>query len=84
MTHIQTEVNLHKTLCKEYGVPDEEMEHGEEDLACVAYTRWVTDIGLREDWYGLQVAMMPCLLGYGAIARRIYNDSDTVKGNLPP
>src|SRR5579862_9538056 len=56
MMHIKTEVQLHKRLCSEYGVPDEEMEHGQEDLACVAYTRWVTDVGAREDWFGLQVA----------------------------
>src|SRR5579859_1478201 len=80
MTHIQTEVNLHRTLCAEYGVPNEEMEHGEEDLACVVYTRWVTDVGAREDWYGLQVAMMPCLLGYGAIGRRLFDDKTTIRG----
>lgn len=56
------------------------MERGEEDLACVAYTRWVTDVGAREDWFALQVAMMPCLLGYGAIARRLYADTETKRG----
>jgi hypothetical protein len=80
MMHIKTEVQLHRNLCREYGVSDEEMEHGQEDLACVAYTRWVTDVGTREDWYGLQIAMMPCLLGYGAIARRLYDDEQTVRG----
>ena len=78
--HIQTEVSLHKTFCAEYGVPDHEMEHGEEDLHCVAYTRWVTDVGTREDWFALQVAMMPCLLGYGAIGRRLYDDDNTMRG----
>jgi thiaminase len=80
--HIQTEVNLHRTLCGEYGVPAEELDHGTEDLACVAYTRWVTDVGTREDWFALQVAMMPCLLGYGAIARRLYDHPDTVRGRI--
>jgi thiaminase II len=77
--HIETEVSLHRTLCAEYGVTDAEMEYGEEDLACVAYTRWVTDIGTREDWFALQIAMMPCLLGYGAIARRLYDDEETLR-----
>lgn len=56
------------------------MERGEEDLACVAYTRWVTDVGGREDWFGLQVAMMPCLFGYGVIARRLFDDKTTKRG----
>jgi len=80
MLHIQTEVKLHLTLCKEYGVPDEEMQRGEEDLACVAYTRWVGDVGNREDWFGLQMAMMPCLLGYGVIGERLFNDVNTKRG----
>lgn len=56
------------------------MEYGEEDLACVAYTRWVTDVGTREDWFGLQIAMMPCLLGYGVIGRRLFDDENTRRG----
>jgi thiaminase len=82
IAHIQTEAKLHRTFCSEYGISNEELEHGEEDLACVAYTRWVTDVGTREDWYGLQMALMPCLLGYGAIGRRLFDDPKTVRGNM--
>lgn len=45
--------------------------------ACTAYTRYVLDIGQSEDWYGLQIALMPCLIGYGHIARRLYDDPKT-------
>jgi len=82
MLHIQTETQLHWTLCKEYGVTEEEMLHGEEDLACVAYTRWVGDVGNREDWFALQIAMMPCLFGYGVIGERLFNDVNTKRGNI--
>jgi len=80
LLHIEKEVQLHRTLCQEYGVSREEMDFGEEDLACVAYTRWVLDIGAREDWFALQVAMMPCLLGYGQIGQRLYDDPNTKRG----
>lgn len=83
LVHIQKEVELHRTLCAKYGVSAEEMDRGEEDLACVAYTRWVLDVGEREDWFALQVAMMPCLLGYGEIAERLYADRKTKRGNAP-
>jgi thiaminase len=82
--HVDKEMNLHRTLCAEYGVPTEEMDGGEEDLACVAYTRWVLDVGSREDWFALQVAMMPCLLGYGVIAERLYADPHTKRGSPVP
>lgn len=58
------------------------MLRGEEDLACVAYTRWVGDVGHREDWFGLQVAMMPCLFGYGVIGERLFKDENTKRGNF--
>lgn len=49
--------------------------------ACVAYSRYILDIGQSEDWLALQMALAPCLIGYGAIARRLYDDDDhTVKG----
>lgn len=50
-------------------------------LACVAYSRYILDIGQSEDWLALQMALAPCLIGYGAIARRLYDDTDhTVQG----
>lgn len=39
--------------------------------ACTAYTRYVLDIGQSEDWLALQVALAPCLLGYGAVAKML-------------
>jgi hypothetical protein len=46
----------------------------------VAYTRYVHDIGNSEDWFALQVALAPCLIGYGDIARRLHDDPTTVRG----
>ena len=51
-------------------------------IACTAYTRYILDIGQSEDWLALQVSFAPCLIGYGVIARRLFNDPKTVrKGN---
>jgi len=32
----------------------------------------VLDIGQSEDWFALQISLLPCLLGYGIIARRLH------------
>lgn len=37
--------------------------------------RYVLDIGQSEDWLGLQLALAPCLLGYGAVAQMLHGDS---------
>lgn len=34
--------------------------------------RYVLDIGQSEDWFALQMALAPCLLGYGAIAKHLH------------
>lgn len=39
--------------------------------ACIAYSRYILDIGAAEDWLALQIAMFPCLLGYHHIAQRL-------------
>jgi thiaminase len=47
--------------------------------ACVAYTRFVLDIGHSEDWLGLQMVMFACTLGYGVIGSRLDSDAKTVR-----
>ena len=42
------------------------------ESACTAYTRYVLDIGQSEDWLALQISLLPCLLGYGMIAKRLH------------
>lgn len=47
-------------------------------VACLA-NRYVLDIGQSQDWLGLQVALAPCLLGYGALAKMLHGDSRSVR-----
>ncbi len=35
------------------------------------------DIGQSEDWLALQMAIAPCLLGYGAVAKMLHAHPDT-------
>jgi thiaminase len=42
-------------------------------------SRFVLDIGQSEDWFALQMAIFPCLLGYGMIARRLFHDPNTLR-----
>ncbi|EXF80533.1 phosphomethylpyrimidine kinase [Colletotrichum fioriniae PJ7] len=44
---------------------------------CTAYTRYVLDVGVSEDWIALQMALAPCLLGYGAVAKQLHGDVKT-------
>lgn len=51
-------------------------------VACTAYTRYVLDIGQSEDWLALQMALAPCLLGYGAVGTMLEgHDKTRQEGN---
>lgn len=69
--HINREMQLHIKECKDFGLTQEMMDKYEESQACTAYSRYVLDIGQSEDWLALQISLLPCLLGYGMIARRL-------------
>ncbi|KAK7737846.1 trifunctional hydroxymethylpyrimidine kinase/phosphomethylpyrimidine kinase/thiaminase [Cytospora paraplurivora] len=77
--HIDRETSLHLTYCEGFGISREEIEKTQELQACTAYTRYVLDIGQSEDWLGLQVALAPCLLGYGAVAKMLHGHPETAK-----
>ncbi|KAH7400565.1 Phosphomethylpyrimidine kinase-domain-containing protein [Phaeosphaeria sp. MPI-PUGE-AT-0046c] len=76
---LQEEIQLHIDFCKEYGLEEADIIGQEEDQATTAYTRYVLDIGQSQDWLALQIALLPCLIGYGMIARRLYEDPKTVR-----
>lgn len=52
-------------------------------LACTAYSRYMLDVGQSEDWLALQIALAPCLIGYGQIAARIYGEQASVREGNP-
>lgn len=81
--HIEAEMKMHLEYCAEFGLSKGQVEDEDEAQACIAYTRYMLDIGQSEDWLALQVALAPCLLGYQAIARRLYDDPTTLRdGNI--
>lgn len=81
VNHIHTEMSLHLDYCAGFGIPKERIEATEEHMACTAYTRYVLDVGHAGDWLGLQVALAPCLLGYGAVAQMLHGAAETARGD---
>ncbi|GKT51623.1 putative importin [Colletotrichum spaethianum] len=77
VNHIAREMSLHIDYCKGFGITVPEIEATEEHQACTAYTRYVLDVGMSEDWIALQMALAPCLLGYGAVAKQLHGDNKT-------
>ncbi|KAM0513950.1 hypothetical protein ACHAPE_007305 [Trichoderma viride] len=79
VSHILHEMKLHINYCNSFGISESEIQATQELQACTAYTRYVLDIGQSEDWLALQMALAPCLLGYGAVAKMLHAHADTVR-----
>ena len=81
--HIDRESQLHLDYCEQFGLSRADIENHKESLACVAYGRYVLDVGQSGDWLALQMALAPCLIGYGVAAKRIRADMNTKKEGNP-
>lgn len=88
IAHVEREMALHVSFCEDsFGISRAELEdptRTKESLACTAYSRYVLDVGMSQDWLALQMALAPCLLGYGVAAERLYRDElsvSTEQGN---
>ncbi|ORX96720.1 phosphomethylpyrimidine ki [Basidiobolus meristosporus CBS 931.73] len=80
VVHIATESQLHVKYCEQWGITYEDILNTEESMQNVAYTRYVLDKGHSGGPLDLQVALAPCLLGYGVIGKRLFNDPNTKRG----
>jgi len=79
---IHTEMALHIAYCKGWGLTEPQMANMPEDMATIAYTRYVLDIGHQGDFLDLLVALAPCAIGYGVIATDLMaEDSTKIEGN---
>ncbi|GHC63774.1 thiaminase II [Limoniibacter endophyticus] len=68
-TIMDVELGLHVGYCQAWGIAEDALETLPEARATTAYTRYVLDTGLRGDLLDLHVALAPCIIGYGVIAK---------------
>lgn len=80
---ILDETKLHLKYCAEWGLSEGDVLATPESAETVSYTRWVIDRGLHGDILDLEIALVPCTVGYGEVALRILADpARQVAGNV--
>jgi thiaminase (transcriptional activator TenA) len=79
---LDTEIGLHIEYCRGWGIDVAAMEAASEAMETVAYTRFVLDRGLAGDRLDLEIALAPCIVGYGVIAaERMADPATKLDGN---
>ena len=72
---INFEMELHITLCANYGISKSDLENADEENANIAYTRYVLELGYSGDFLDLLSSLAPCVLGYGEIGLNCQNSN---------
>ena len=80
---ILAETELHLRLTERWGIPRAQLEAAPEKQATVAYTRYVLDCGMSGDLLDLHVALIPCVIGYGEIAKALAPNGPDALGDHP-
>lgn len=74
---INEELRLHVEYCQGWALTEADMAAVEEDTANLAYTRFVLERGMAGDLLDLLTVLLPCVVGYGEIGRRLSADPAT-------
>ena len=82
-TIVDVEMPLHVSYCAGWGLSEAQMSAAPEAIETMAYTRFVLERGLAGDLLDLQVALAPCLVGYGESGERLLADPATRREGNP-
>jgi len=80
---VDVEMPLHVSYCAGWGLNEEQMAGAPEAMETMAYTRFVLERGLAGDLLDLQVALAPCVIGYGESGERLLADPTTRRDGNP-
>lgn len=78
---ILSESKLHVRYCAEWGISEQELFQTPESAACVAYTRYMLDCGVKGTLADLFAAIAPCAIGYAEIGKRIKASGESPADN---
>ena len=75
---INFEMELHISLCANYGISKSDLENADEENQNIAYTRYVLELGYSGDFLDLLSSLAPCVLGYGEIGINYRNSNPKI------
>ncbi len=80
---LDVEMPLHVSYCAQWGLGEDDMAAEPEALETLAYSRFVLERGMAGDLLDLQVALAPCVVGYGEAVEHLMRDPRTIRLGNP-
>lgn len=80
---LDTEMDLHVTYCRDWGIAPEDLENLPEAAANMAYTRYVLERGQTGTLLDLYCALAPCGVGYAETAAWLVQQNWTKRQDNP-
>jgi len=68
---LKVEMDLHRSICRDFGISSEELERTEPAPYCLAYSSYLLRIAYEGDFLDLLAAFLPCEWGYVEIGTRL-------------
>jgi thiaminase (transcriptional activator TenA) len=68
---INTEMDIHRGICADFGITPEELEATRPSPTCTAYTSFLLKTAYEGDMADIAAALLPCSWGYLDIAQRL-------------
>ena len=78
---LNTEMQLHRNYCEEFGIKGEELDNLEKSPTCQAYTDFLVRTAAVESLEVTVGALLPCFWGFNEIGLRLKEVGDTSENN---
>ncbi len=78
---LNTEMNLHRNYCAEFGIRESELEELEKSPTCQGYTDFLVRTAATETLGATMGALLPCFWGFFEIGSQLAEVGDTSEDN---
>ena len=68
---LNSEMDLHRNFCKDFGISEYELENTKADLATDKYTKFLLQCAQKNSIEQIAVSLLPCQWGYGEIGKKL-------------
>jgi thiaminase/transcriptional activator TenA len=68
---LKVEMNLHRSICSDFGISSEQLERTEPAPYCLGYSSYLLRIAYEGDFLDILAAFLPCEWGYVEIGTRL-------------